>query len=67
MEYSPCNRCKVLIKSYWLKDGVCNGCRNPHLIVTSDTNTKCMHDDIKLTGNFETENIQCQCGFNIPF
>jgi CspA family cold shock protein len=29
----PCTKCGVPLEPYWLKDGVCNGCRNPHLIV----------------------------------
>jgi hypothetical protein len=28
-----CSKCKIVFKFYWLKDGICNGCRNPHLIV----------------------------------
>lgn len=28
---------------------------------------KCKHDEIKLTGKFETENLECSCGFKIPF
>lgn len=27
----------------------------------------CTHDDIKLTGRFETEQLQCRCGFKIGF
>lgn len=36
----PCAKCKVPLMSYWLKDGICNGCRNPHLIVTAVVNTE---------------------------
>lgn len=35
MKTIPCSKCGVLLRPYWLKAGVCNGCRNPHLIVTS--------------------------------
>lgn len=30
-----CSQCKVPLSPVYLKDGVCNGCRNPHLIVTA--------------------------------
>jgi adenosylcobinamide amidohydrolase len=30
-----CGQCGIQMKSYFLKDGLCNGCRNPHLIVTA--------------------------------
>lgn len=33
----PCSKCGVILKAYWLKDGVCNGCRNPHLVVVSQS------------------------------
>ncbi len=32
-----CNKCGLSFQFHWLKDGVCNGCRNPHLIVKSQT------------------------------
>lgn len=28
-----CAKCKIVFQSYWLKNGICNGCKNPHLIV----------------------------------
>lgn len=28
-----CNQCKAVLKPYWLKNGTCNGCRNPSAIV----------------------------------
>lgn len=31
----PCKKCGAVLQNYWLKDGVCNGCRNPHLIVVA--------------------------------
>lgn len=34
---SPCSKCKVIMRLYWLKDGMCNGCRNPHLIIKAVT------------------------------
>ena len=27
----------------------------------------CKHEEIKLTGKAETENLHCSCGFSIPF
>lgn len=30
---TACLKCKTPMKAYWLKNGICNGCRNPHLIV----------------------------------
>jgi len=35
----PCSNCKTLLKLYWLKDGICNACRKPHLIVESVSKT----------------------------
>lgn len=29
-----CEKCGAVLDHYWIKDGMCNGCRNPHLIVT---------------------------------
>lgn len=31
----PCSKCRIPLKPYYLKNGVCNGCRNPHLIVVA--------------------------------
>lgn len=31
----PCAKCGAMLKPHWLKEGVCNGCRNPELIVTA--------------------------------
>jgi hypothetical protein len=28
-----CNGCKGRFRAHWLRDGKCNGCRNPSLIV----------------------------------
>lgn len=28
---------------------------------------ECQHEEIKLTGKAETENLHCSCGFSIPF
>lgn len=33
----PCSKCGAMLKPYFLKDGICNGCRNPHLIVEAKT------------------------------
>lgn len=35
-------------------------------VVISPKN-ECKHEDIKLTGRFEIENLECRCGFKIPF
>lgn len=33
MNTRPCTNCGAILRAYWLKNGQCNGCRNPHLIV----------------------------------
>ena len=33
----PCIKCGLLFRARWLKNNICNGCRNPHLIVTAAT------------------------------
>src|SRR4051812_27067670 len=38
-----CSQCGTKLKAYWLKDGVCNGCRNPHLIVAAVVAPKPRH------------------------
>lgn len=30
-----CNKCGAILREYWLKNGLCNGCRNPDLIVVA--------------------------------
>ncbi len=30
-----CSKCGARLHPVWLKDGKCNGCRSPHLIVTA--------------------------------
>lgn len=30
-----CDKCGVLLAAHWLRDGRCNGCRNPHLVVAA--------------------------------
>lgn len=56
----PCNKCGALLKSYWLKDGACNACRNPDSVVkplTTSENLSKMSPDVyeceacKDTGN----------------
>lgn len=34
---TACIKCKARLANYWLKNGLCNGCRNPHLIVRGKT------------------------------
>lgn len=33
MKTVACAQCGALLKPYWLKNGVCGGCRYPHLVV----------------------------------
>jgi len=33
MEYTRCKGCMLRFRPFWLRDGKCNGCRNPALIV----------------------------------
>lgn len=33
MENKECSKCGIALQPYWLKDGVCNGCRHPDLVV----------------------------------
>lgn len=37
MKYQSCSECGAKLVAHWLKNGVCNGCRNPHLIVAATT------------------------------
>jgi hypothetical protein len=30
-----CSKCGEELRSYWLKDGVCNACRNPESVVVA--------------------------------
>ena len=32
-----CAKCGVVLWSYWLRDGICGGCRNPELVVVAVT------------------------------
>ena len=59
-----CNKCGVYLRSYWLKDGICNACRNPDLVVTAIV--KCNHPAISHSGL--TAGDCLVCGENIvPF
>lgn len=29
----PCSQCGAVLQTYWLRDGICNAYRNPHLVV----------------------------------
>lgn len=31
----PCTKCGTVLRFYWLKDNICNGCRNPNSIVVA--------------------------------
>jgi hypothetical protein len=35
MKSIPCNKCGAAMKLYWLKQGICNACWNPNLVVTA--------------------------------
>lgn len=35
---TQCSKCKSEIHDYWLKYGICNGCRNPSSVVVSTEN-----------------------------
>jgi hypothetical protein len=37
MQDIKCNKCGVMLKPYWLKNGTCNGCLNPDLIVKAES------------------------------
>lgn len=37
MRKQKCMECGAVLHAYWLKNGKCNGCRNPHLIVRALT------------------------------
>lgn len=41
---TPCSKCGVSLRPYFLKDGICNGCRNPDLIVEA-VPAPCEHRD----------------------
>ena len=34
MTITPCLKCNIPLKPYFLKDGLCNGCCNPESVVT---------------------------------
>lgn len=33
VESSPCVKCGASLRPHWLKDGMCNGCRNPQAVI----------------------------------
>lgn len=35
-----CSKCGHTFQLQWLKDGMCNGCRNPHLIIEAQVTLK---------------------------
>jgi len=44
MNDQKCSKCSVPLRPYFLRDGICNGCRNPHLIVVSMP--ECDHEEL---------------------
>ena len=38
MKVKDCTKCHAKLMHYYVKDGLCNACRNPHLVVTSKVN-----------------------------
>lgn len=43
-ELAWCIKCDTPLRVYWLKDGICNACRNPHLIVKAVVNKQIGND-----------------------
>ena len=41
MNKQACSQCGAILDIYWLRDGICNGCRNPHLVVESKIELHC--------------------------
>lgn len=37
-----CKKCNNLFQAYWLKNGLCNGCRNPNAIVEEIPSPECV-------------------------
>lgn len=35
MKLVQCKGCQAKLRPYWLKDGKCNACRNPNLVVVA--------------------------------
>lgn len=40
MKKAQCTKCGNMLQPYWVKDGMCNGCRNPASIVEAVTETQ---------------------------
>lgn len=45
-----CLVCKASLRSHWLKDGVCNACRNPDSVIIS-----------KVSADKEVEEVESYC------
>jgi hypothetical protein len=41
-----CTKCSATLDFYFLKNGICNGCRNPHLVVTAVTPKTLLLEDL---------------------
>jgi len=40
-----CKKCNIGLQQYWLKNGICNGCQNPQLIVESIPDPEALYLD----------------------
>lgn len=40
IRYELCVSCKNLFRPIWLKNDLCNGCRNPELIIKTQVNSE---------------------------
>lgn len=48
-----CVKCKSVLRSIWIKDDICAGCRNPGSIVTSIQRAWRRDDLFNYTGSYE--------------
>lgn len=55
MKKQNCKKCTLAFMPYFLKNGVCNGCKNPHLIVTEIPMTDALE---YFTGNPDPRNSE---------
>lgn len=56
MNKTKCGKCGVELMTYWLKDGQCNGCRNPETVVASKI-LVIEVDQWSSTGNIEDQDF----------
>lgn len=58
---TACYQCRIVFQDYWLKDGLCNGCRNPHLIVRAQLKHEKLIEKIR---GLQTELNSISCEFH---